>query len=85
MIPLKRPTLGAFVLDGKGTQYEASKEWASIATPHGLKIGKKNVVYVSDGTKSFYESKANHANMGSTKMVKEILEKILKYHQQHQK
>ncbi|EPK2240064.1 hypothetical protein MME03_003921, partial [Acinetobacter baumannii] len=58
-------------------QYEASKEWASIATPHGLKIGKKNVDYVSDGTKYFYESKANHANMGSTKMVKEILEKIL--------
>lgn len=89
MIPSKRPTLGAFVLDGKGTvqlaQYEASKEWASIATPHGLKIGKKSVDYVSDGTKSFYESKANHANMGSTKMVKEILEKILKYHQQHQK
>lgn len=89
LIPSKRPTLGAFVLDGKGTvqlaQYEASKEWASIATPHGLKISKKNGGYVSDGTKSFYESKANHANMGSTKMVKEILEKILKYHQQHQK
>ncbi|MDC4624670.1 LysM peptidoglycan-binding domain-containing protein [Acinetobacter baumannii] len=89
LIPSKRPTLGAFVLDGKGTvqlaQYEASKEWASIATPHGMKISKKNGGYVSDGTKSFYESKANHANMGSTKMVKEILEKILKYHQQHQK
>lgn len=89
LIPSKRPTLGAFVLHGKGTvqlaQYEASKEWASIATPNGLKISKKNGGYVSDGTKSFYESKANHANMGSTKMVKEILENFLKYHQQHQK
>lgn len=89
LIPTKRPTLGAFVLKGDGTvqlaQYEASKEWASIATPSGLKISKKNGGYVSDGTKSFYESKANHANLGSTKMVKEILEKILKYHQQHPK
>ncbi|WP_336722459.1 LysM peptidoglycan-binding domain-containing protein [Acinetobacter soli] len=89
LIPSKRPILGAFVLQGKGTvqlaQYEASKEWASIATPEGLKISKTNGGYVSDGTKSFYESKANHANQRSTKMVKEILEKIFKYHQQHQK
>lgn len=89
LIPTKRPTLGAFVLNGKGTiqsaQYEASKEWASIATPSGLKISEKNGGYVSDGTKSFYESKANHANMGSTKMVKEILGKILNHHQRHQK
>jgi len=41
-----------------------------------LKIIKKNGGFLSDGTKYFYKSKANHENMGYIKMVKEIL----KYH-----
>ncbi|MFW1985171.1 LysM peptidoglycan-binding domain-containing protein [Acinetobacter guillouiae] len=89
LIPTKRPILGDFVLKGIGTaknaQFEAAKEWASVATPEGLAISKKYGGYISDGTKSYYESKANHANPGSTKMVKQILEKIYQYHQQHKK
>lgn len=89
LIPTKRPILGDFVLKGIGTaknaQFEAAKEWASVATPEGLAISKKYGGYISDGTKSYYESKANHANQGSTKMVKQILEKIYQYHQQHKK
>lgn len=89
LIPTKRPKLGDFVLKGIGTlnnaQFEAAKEWASIATPEGLAISKKYGGYISDGTKSYYESRANHANPESTKMVKQILEKIYQYHQQHKK
>lgn len=32
-------------------------------------------------TKYYYESTANHAKSSSTKMVKQILEKIYQYHQ----
>ncbi|WP_180038378.1 LysM peptidoglycan-binding domain-containing protein [Acinetobacter sp. YH16052] len=86
LIPSKRPKLGNFVLKGIGNtedaQYEAAKEWASIATPKGYQISQNCGGHVSDGTKSFYESTANHANKKSTEMVKEILEKINKYHKQ---
>lgn len=89
LIPTKRPNLGKFVLKGIGTaqnaQFEAAKEWASIATPEGLAISKKYGGYISDGKKSYYESRANHANPDSTKMVKQILDKIYQYHQQHKK
>ncbi|CAM4359182.1 LysM peptidoglycan-binding domain-containing protein [Acinetobacter pragensis] len=89
LIPSKRPKLGDFVLKGVGNskdaQYEAAKEWASIATPQGYKVGKSCGGYVSDGNKSYYESSANHANKNSTKMVKAILEKISQYHQQNKK
>lgn len=50
----------------------------NIKGVNSLKIIKENDGFLSDWTKYFYKSKANHANMGSTKMVKEILEKILK-------
>ena len=87
LIPTKRSDLGKFVLKGIGTtknaQFEAAKEWASIATPEGLAISEKYGGYISDGTKSYYESKANHANQASTKMVKQILEQIKQYHQEH--
>ena len=86
LIPSKRPKLGNFVLKGIGNtedaQYEAAKEWASIATPQGYQISQNCGGHISDGTKSFYESTANHANKKSTEMVKEILEKINQYHQQ---
>jgi LysM repeat protein len=66
----------------ENAQYEAAKEWASIATPQGYQISQNCGGHISDGTKSFYESTANHANKKSTEMVKEILEKINQYHQQ---
>lgn len=89
LIPSKRPKLGNFVLKGVGNskdaQYEVAKEWASIATPQGYKIGESCGGYVSDGYKSYYESSANHANKNSTKMVEKILEKISQYHHQNKK
>lgn len=53
----------------------------NIKGVNSLKIIKENGGFLSDWTKYFYKSKANHENMGYTKMVKEFL----KYHQQHQK
>lgn len=82
--------LARFVLDGKGTfedaQYAAAQEWASIAAPNGRAItstvktdekGKKTIVKrTSDGTLSYYESAANHANQKSTSNLRAILKEI---------
>ena len=69
--------LADYVFKGKGSvddaMYAASKEWASIAAPKGRRISKDRI---SDGTDSYYESKANHASMKSTNAVKAYLLKI---------
>jgi hypothetical protein len=70
-------TLAAFVKKGKGTvddaQLAAAKEWASIAAPNGATIKNGSV---SDGTSSYYESSANHANQSSSKKLRDILVEI---------
>jgi hypothetical protein len=79
--------LSAFINDGKGSvdgaQYAAAKEWASIAVPAGLpirgytdKAGKYHPGPISNGRMSYYESKANHANMESTNQLRAALEQI---------
>ncbi|QQQ00761.1 SH3 domain-containing protein [Lysobacter enzymogenes] len=82
--------LARFVFDGKGTledaQYAAAQEWASIAAPNGRAItstvkknadGTKTIVKrTSDGTLSYYESAANHANKTSTSNLRAILKEI---------
>jgi hypothetical protein len=69
--------LAKFVIEGKGTvenaQYAASQEWASVATSSGCEIRNGRV---SDGTLSYYESAANHANKKSTASLRAILEEI---------
>lgn len=85
LAPQKRAILGSFIKEGNHSidvvQYEMAKEWASIAVPQGMNISKKLGGYASDGQKSFYESSANHANLASTKKVRDILTKISQYHQ----
>lgn len=70
--------LAAFVKQGQGevddAQYAAAKEWASIAVPHGKTI--KGGLTVSNGNLSFYESRANHANLQSTSALKILLQEI---------
>lgn len=70
--------LAAFVKQGQGevddAQYAAAKEWASIAVPNGKTI--KGGVTVSNGNLSFYESRANHANLQSTSALKKLLQDI---------
>jgi hypothetical protein len=69
--------LARFIKSGQGSvddaQYAASKEWASIATPAGRTIGDGSV---SDGTLSYYESRANRANSESTSLLRNILQEI---------
>lgn len=66
--------LGAFVRKRKGTiddaQLAAAQEWASIAAPTGRRISDGRI---SDGSLSYYESSANHANTDSTRMLRDIL------------
>jgi hypothetical protein len=70
--------LGRFVVDGKGTvddaQHAAAKEWASIASPNGYKIKDGRT---SNGSLSYHESAANHANKTSTSNLRAILQEIL--------
>lgn len=70
--------LAAFVKHGQGeiddAQYAAAKEWASIAVPKGKTI--KGGITESDGSLSFYESKANHANLQSTSALRKLLQEI---------
>ncbi|MBT8769603.1 hypothetical protein J7302_26210, partial [Pseudomonas sp. DB1] len=67
--------LARFVKHGKGSiddaQYAAAKEWASIAAPcnYLIKDGRS-----SDGTLSYYESRANRANIDSTRALIKTLE-----------
>jgi murein DD-endopeptidase MepM/ murein hydrolase activator NlpD len=79
--------LNAFIDSGTGSvdraQYAAAKEWASIAVPAGMNIAghkDKQGVYdpgpISNGRMSYYESKANHANMDSTNQLRGILQQI---------
>jgi LysM repeat protein len=79
--------LEAFINQGKGTvetaQYAAAKEWASIAVPEGLPIngytdkeGQYHPGPISNGRMSYYESKANHANMDSTNQLRIALQQI---------
>ncbi len=51
--------------------------WASIPVPAGMRISHGRV---SDGTKSYYESRYNKANKESGIMVRAVLEKIQQYH-----
>jgi hypothetical protein len=70
--------LARFVIDGKGTiddaQHAAAKEWASIASPSGYKIKDGRV---SNGSLSYHESAANHANKTSSSNLRAILQEIL--------
>jgi hypothetical protein len=72
--------LADYVFDGVGTpqtaQYAAAKEWASIAVPKGYTVSDISGGYISDGTKSYYESLANHANMTSTNQLSKILNSL---------
>ena len=69
--------LADYVKRGKGSvddaMYAASKEWASIAAPAGraIKTGQ-----ISDGTLSYYEGRANHANQQSTAELRRLLESV---------
>ena len=69
--------LADFALRSKGTVdsaiLAASKEWASIAVPAGLKTSGG---LISDGTLSYYESAANHANQQSTAALRKLLESV---------
>jgi hypothetical protein len=70
--------LADYVLRGKGTidgaMYAASKEWASIAVPNGMKINGGKMI--SNGRLSFYEGPGNHANMTSTNTLRQELIKL---------
>lgn len=70
-------SLAAFVKRKEGSidaaQYAASKEWASIAAPEGKNIRDGRT---SDGTLSYYESRANAANKKSTELLIELLVKV---------
>jgi LysM repeat protein len=81
--------LAAFVNKGVGTvesaQYAASKEWASIAVPAGLRIGKYNPATkqyeatgpISNGRMSFYEKPGqNAASMKATNELQNLLNQI---------
>jgi LysM repeat protein len=83
--------LAAFVNQGKGTvetaQYAASKEWASIAVPAGLRIGKYNPTTkqydatgpISNGRMSYYEKPGqNAASTTATRELRELLMQIEK-------
>lgn len=69
--------LADYVKRGEGAvddaMYAASKEWASIAAPKGKTTKNKNT---SDGTKTYYDDGANHANQQSTTRLRELLESI---------
>ena len=73
--------LANLVVNGEGTvdaaQYSAAKTWASIATPAGDRVGKNAGSYVSDGTDSYYEGPANHANMKATNALRSHLSAFL--------
>ena len=69
--------LADYVKRGKGTvddaMYAASKEWASIAAPNGLKTKSGNI---SDGTRAYHDDNANKANQKSTRELRLLLESI---------
>lgn len=66
--------LGRYLSGGTVTadqaQFAASHEWASIAVPSGYPT--LNGI-ISDGTMSFYEGPANHANASSTRSLRDFL------------
>lgn len=81
--------LFAFVKKGIGTsesaQYAAAKEWASIAVPAGLRIGKYNPVTkqydptgpISNGHMSYYEKPGqNSASITATNELRLLLNQI---------
>ncbi|MDR6796742.1 LysM peptidoglycan-binding domain-containing protein [Acinetobacter calcoaceticus] len=78
---LNRTSIKALIENGNSTvdqaMIDASKEWASIALPKGVKnkFGK-----VSDGTVGYHESPTNKANSHSTAKVRAIFEKIKAIH-----
>ena len=69
--------LADYVKRGKGTvddaMYAASKEWASIAAPNGLKTKSGNI---SDGTRAYHDDNANKENQKSTRELRLLLESI---------
>lgn len=77
LLKAQAPGLYGFIANGKGTavsaQYAASKTWASIAVPKGLPDGNG---VISNGSRSYYESSANHAVMGSTNRLRAMLFEI---------
>jgi LysM repeat protein len=81
--------LAAFINKGEGTidtaQYAAAKEWASIAVPAGLRIGKYNPVTkqyeptgpISNGRMSYYEKPGqNSASAKATSALRDALSNI---------
>lgn len=78
---LNRTSIRALIENGNATvdqaMIDASKEWASIALPKGVKnkFGK-----VSDGNIGYHESPTNKANRHSTAKVRTIFEKIKAHH-----
>lgn len=72
-----RGKLSDYVKRGKGSVDDAmeaaSHEWASIAVPNGRLTKHKKI---SDGTITYYDDGANHANQISTKKLRDILESI---------
>jgi LysM domain len=81
--------LAAFVRDGRGSidaaQFAAAQEWASIAVPAGMRIGRWDADRgqyvsggpVSDGRMSYYQrAGTNSASMSATNALRELLVEI---------
>lgn len=77
----RRPKLANFLKTGQGISqavWELSREWASIATPPGMRRANGSI---ANGNQSYYGDGFNRSNPKSTQMVWTVMRAIEKYYQ----
>jgi len=78
LMKTKSPKLYKFLLSGEGSltdaHYDATREWASIASPAGYPLESKKI---GNGSETYYVlTGVNHASATSTKLLVDLLHDV---------